>query len=378
MHLLSLPAALSVLAFVSALPSTTSNNYLPLLIWHGLGDRYDADGLHTVGDLAKKIHPGTHVHYIRIDDDGDQDRSATFFGNVTEQVSQVCEDLKANKELLKYSFAATGKSDELVVDAVGFSQGGQFLRGLLQRCDGLAIRSLVTFGSQHNGIAEIKACGQWDLLCKGALALMKSNAWTDYVQSRVVPAQYYRTLNESTGLASEEYLEHSNFLADINNERDVKNQTYKEKLVKSLGKFVMFIFVDDATVIPRESGWFSEVVNGTSEEDRVVIPLKERTMYKEDWLGLKKLDEQGKLVFKTHPGEHMQLDEDVLKEAFEEYFGSERREGQDTKVKFDCLEYKPSWLSEVFSEIKAAWERRGHFMAAWTGSWKSRMYKQGL
>lgn len=377
--LLSLPTAFSVLILASALPSpSTSDKPLPLLIWHGLGDRHDAEGLHSVGDLAKEVHPGTHVEYIRFDDNGDNDRSATFFGNVTEQITQVCTSLKDNHDLLTHSFLATGKRERLVVDAIGFSQGGQFLRGLLQRCDGLAIRSLVTFGSQHNGIAELKACGQWDLLCKGALALMKNNAWTDYVQSRVVPAQYYRNLNESTGLASEEYLEHSNFLADINNEREQKNETYKEKLSKGLlGKFVMFIFEDDKTVIPKESGWFAEVMNGTSEEGRLVIPLRERKMYKEDWLGLKSLDEQGKLVFKTHPGDHMQLEEKVLKKTFQEYFGPEKS-AIVPKVKFECKNCNPTWWSEVREEVKAAWKHREHWMQFWRERWTVQVYKPGL
>jgi palmitoyl-protein thioesterase len=35
---------------------------------------------------------------------------------------------------------------------------------------------------------------------------------------------------------------------------------------------------------------------------------------------LKALDKEGKLEFKTSPGQHMQLSEKVLKNTFEEYF----------------------------------------------------------
>jgi palmitoyl-protein thioesterase len=51
-----------------------------------------------------------------------------------------------------------------------------------------------------------------------------------------------------------------------------------------------------------------------------VTPLYERPIYQEDWLGLKALDKEGKLEFKTSPGQHMQLSEKVLKNTFEEYF----------------------------------------------------------
>ncbi|KAM0712496.1 hypothetical protein Q7P37_011593 [Cladosporium fusiforme] len=312
---------LALLPLASALPSsppptTSATKPLPLLIWHGLGDRYDAEGLHTVGELAAQIHPGTEVYYIHVADSGSDDQSGTFFGNITAQSVEICASITNNPNL-------TTSPDSGVVraDALGFSQGGQFLRGLVERCPGLHVRSLLTFGSQHNGIAQFQRCGTWDLLCKAAVALVGGNAWTDYVQNRVVPAQYYRELNETTGLPSHPYLEHSHFLADVNNERKDKNGLYAER-VAALEKFVMFVFEDDKTVVPKESGWFAEV-NETSGE---VTLLRERAIYKQDWIGLKELDRKGGLVFETVPGEHMQLDREDLKKAFKEYFGPERGE----------------------------------------------------
>jgi palmitoyl-protein thioesterase len=271
-------------------PAPASSKPLPLLIWHGLGDRYDADGLNSVGELAAKIHPGTEVYYIRVSDDGSDDQRATFFGNITEQSEEICASLATNKNL-------TDSSGIVRADALGFSQGGQFLRGLVERCPALSVRSLVTFGSQHNGIAQFQRCGTWDLLCKGAVALVGSNAWTDYVQSHVVPAEYYRELNKTTGLPSDGYLEHSHFLADVNNERAVKKGEYAARLA-ALEKFVMVVFEEDKTVVPKESGWFAEV----NETSGVVTELRDRAIYLEDWIGLKKLDEKGGLVFESVEG----------------------------------------------------------------------------
>lgn len=289
---------------------------LPLVIWHGLGDKFDNDGLRSTGELAQHVHPGTEVVFVRLDDDGGKDQQATFFGNVSAQIAQVCVDLRRDARLRDPRDLAVVR-----VDAMGFSQGGQFLRGLVQTCEGVSVRSLVTFGSQHNGIAEFQACGTWDFWCKGANAVMRGNAWTDYVQGRVVPAQYYRTLNETTGLASDEYLRASGFLADANNEREKKNRGYAKRLA-ALDKFVMYVFANDTTVIPKESGWFAEV-NRTSEE---VTHLRDRPIYKEDWLGLKELDEKGGLVFRSTPGGHMALDEAVLTKVYKEFFGPESRD----------------------------------------------------
>ena len=114
----------------------------------------------------------------------------------------------------------------------------------------------------------------------------------------------------------ENYLEYSNFLADINNERDVKNVTYKKNLMK-LNRLAMFMFEDDQIVHPKETAWFAEV-NGTSGK---VTPLDERPIYKEDWLGLKTLGDLGKLDFLTAPGQHMQISEKLLEWTFKKYFG---------------------------------------------------------
>ncbi|KAI1775135.1 alpha/beta-hydrolase [Hypoxylon cercidicola] len=272
---------------------------LPIVIWHGLGDTFSAEGLQSVGELAEKVNPGTFIYYVRLDESASNDRTATFYGNVTQQLEKVCDDLASHPIL----------STAPAVDAVGFSQGGQFLRGYVERCNFPPVRSLLTFGSQHNGIVDYKACSAADWLCKGAMALLHGNTWSSWVQSRLVPAQYFR---DPADLDS--YLEYSNFLADINNERELKNETYA-KNIANLENLVLYVFEDDTTVIPKETAWFEEV-NGIE-----VTPLRARSIYTEDWIGLKTLDRKGGLKFKTTPGDHMQLSDDVLENAFTEFFG---------------------------------------------------------
>jgi palmitoyl-protein thioesterase len=301
-----LPLALSSLILSATASPTPQASPLPVVIWHGLGDSFDGEGIQSVAQLAVDVHPGTYVRIVQLGEDGSADRSSTFFGNLTEQIETVCETFKADPRLMGAP----------AIDAVGFSQGGLFLRGYVERCaDGPPIRSLVTFGSPHNGIADI-VCQSSDWLCRGAIGIFKSNAWSGYVQNKIVPAQYYRTLDEETLLPSQQYLENSNFLADANNERELKNVAYAKRL-SALDKFVMYLFEEDETVIPKESSWFSEVYLETGE----ITELRNRTLYKEDWLGLKKLDKKGALEFRTIPGRHMQLSDEILTDAFEKYFG---------------------------------------------------------
>lgn len=308
------PRALSLVIYPEALlpPSTSplptfassssDDTPLPLVIWHGLGDSFDADGIKDIAELADAINPGTYTYAIHLADDGSSDRSDTFFGNVTKQIDDVCAQLAKDPIL----------STAPAIDALGFSQGGQFLRGYVERCNNPPVRNLITFGSQHNGISEFQNCkSATDFVCQGANALLKFGTWSNYVQSRLVPAQYYRDPEHL-----DDYLAHSNFLADINNERLSKNTTYKKNLA-SLETLVMYVFKDDLTVVPKETAWFSEV-NRTSGE---VTPLKERKIYTEDWIGLKQLDGRGSLVFKTIEGAHMALTDKVLNATFKTYFG---------------------------------------------------------
>jgi palmitoyl-protein thioesterase len=306
--IICLAICLASVVYASALPphSSTSEDDstpLPLVIWHGLGDNYAADGIEEVAQLAEKVHPGIFVYKIRLDDNASNDRSASFLGNLTLQLSQVCHDLASHPIL----------STAPAIDALGFSQGGQFLRAYVERCNAPPVRNLITFGSQHNGIAEFQSCAATDWLCKGAQALLRGNTWSSFVQSRLVPAQYYRNPLDLTS-----YLQHSNFLADINNEREVKNKTYRENLSK-LETFVMYMFDEDTTVIPKETGWFAEVVEGE------VTALRNRSIYTEDWLGLKELDERGALHFEKTNGGHMQFTDELLKQIFGRFLGPAKK-----------------------------------------------------
>ncbi|KAH8681043.1 palmitoyl-protein thioesterase precursor [Xylariales sp. PMI_506] len=310
--MLSLPRLLYLASFASLVLSKShrqparrlqddddDDTPLPVVIWHGLGDNYAAEGLQSVGEIIDEVNPGTLVYYVRLDESPSSDRSASFFGNLTEQVDKVCADLAGHQIL----------STAPAVDAIGFSQGGQFLRAYVERCNNPPVRNLVTFGSQHNGIVDYRACGPSDWLCRGAMALLHTNTFSQYVQSHLVPAQYFRDPADL-----DNYLDGSNFLADINNERALKNQTYADNIA-ALDNLVMYMFEDDTTVIPKETGWFEEVDGDTH------IPLRARPLYTEDWLGLRRLDRKGGLKFRTTPGDHMQISDKVLRETLKEFFG---------------------------------------------------------
>ena len=282
---------------------------VPLILWHGLGDSFDSDGIRSVADLYRDIYPNSPVYLVHIGDDGSADRHATFFGNLTDHLRDVCENLRSTPELANAPAA----------NALGFSQGGQFLRALVQRCSTPPIRNLITFGSQHNGIITFAQCAPDDWWCNTWSGTLKSNTFSSFAQANLVPAQYFR---DPADLDS--YLEFSNFLADVNNEREVKNDTYKRNIA-ALRRFVMYTFEDEDVVHPKESSSFAEFNTTTGK----ATPLRERKIYLDDWLGLRKLDKDGGLIFRDTPGKHMRIEDKALREAFEVYM---QPDGDDSKT----------------------------------------------
>lgn len=261
--------------------------FLPTVIWHGLGDYGASDGIQSfVSDISNY----TRSFAYAVDMGG---RDASFFGNANAQVDKLCAQLPLIPEL-KDGF-----------NAIGFSQGGQFLRAYVERCNEPPVRSLMTWGSQHSGIQQVP-CDEDSAICKSARALVRSNAFGAFVQGRIIPAQYYK------GFDYDAYLKGSLFLADINNEHPVKNTTYAANLA-SLEHFIMLQFKEDETVIPKASSFFENV------EDNKIVPVEKTSYYRD--LGLDKLARKHALYQHKVPGKHMQIRDKDLFKYIDRYFG---------------------------------------------------------
>ena len=61
-------------------------------------------------------------------------------------------------------------------------------------------------------------------------------------------------------------------------------------------------------MVPRDSAWFSWF------DGERLVPLREQALYKEDWLGLRALNESGRLLTEDCPGQHMQFSLDWFNE----------------------------------------------------------------
>ncbi|XP_042194300.1 palmitoyl-protein thioesterase 1 isoform X1 [Callorhinchus milii] len=262
----------------------------PLVIWHGMGDSCcNPLSMGFIKKLVEQKIPGIYVLSLEIGSSITEDMKNSFFMNVNDQVKLVCDVLSKDEKLQKG------------YNAMGFSQGGQFLRAVAQRCPSPAMFNLITFGGQHQGVYGLPHCpGESSHICDWIRNMLNTGAYRSAVQDHLVQAEYWHDpLNEDL------YRNKSIFLADINQERAI-NQSYKDNLMK-LKKFIMVKFLQDSMVDPVDSEWFGFYKVGQAKE---TYTLKESVLYKEDRLGLKTMDKAGKLQFLTVDGDHLQFSEE--------------------------------------------------------------------
>ncbi|XP_062265462.1 palmitoyl-protein thioesterase 1 [Platichthys flesus] len=273
---------------VAAGPVHVSNNgTVPLVIWHGMGD--SCCNPLSMGSIKKMVEediPGIYVISLMIGKNVVEDTENGFFMDVNKQVSMACSQLAQNPEL-KGGY-----------NAMGFSQGAQFLRAVAQRCPSPPMKTLISVGGQHQGVYGLPRCpGESSHICDWIRKALNGGAYRDLVQKHLVQAQYWHDpLNDDL------YKKHSLFLADINQER-VVNETYKKNL-QLLDKLVLVKFLQDTVVDPVDTEWFGFLKTGQAKE---METLQESVLYTEDRLGLAAMDKAGKLVFLASKGDHLQF-----------------------------------------------------------------------
>lgn len=266
-----------------------SDDPIPIVLWHGMGDTCcNPMSLGKVKSILEENIRGVYVTSLKFGSSFATDFKSGYFAQVDSLVEDACKLISSNQN------TRNG------YHAVGFSQGGQFLRAVAQRCPSPPMINLVTLGAQHQGVYGLPRCpGEETSYCDLARKLLNYGAYTDFVQRNLVQAQYWHD-----PLAENLYREKSLFLADINNERLPRNNSYKSNLV-NLNRLVMVKFNQDSMVDPPESEIFGFFQPGQSNK---IVPMNETRLYTEDWIGLRTLDEAGKMKIYEIDGDHLQFD----------------------------------------------------------------------
>jgi len=163
------------------------------------------------------------------------------------------------------------------------------------------VRNLATLGGPNKGVAEIPNCSE-GLICEVINFIAKNLVYFDKVQDFLGPAGYFR---DPTDL--DKYLADSVFLPLTNNEKDDKSSDIKDRF-SSLNGALLVMFSEDTVVYPKESEWFWEL----QSDYKTVKNVNETDFYLNDYIGLKELDEAGKVTYASFAGNHLQFTDEEI------------------------------------------------------------------
>ena len=259
---------------------------LPVAILHGIGDSCSNSGMSDFTDYFSQNLGGVYTVCIE-SGGGAQD----FFTSFKYQSEKACEKIKSDPNF-QWDFSV-----------VGLSQGALIARYIIEKCEMKgSVKRYISIGGPQMGVGSMPQCTS-GIICKAINRLIGMAVYSSYIQGLVGPAGYYKDItNYST------YLQYSSFLSDLNNEKDNKTSRHKDRFM-ALQKVVLIKFSEDTMIIPRETAWFQFYDN-----DKNVVDLKNSDFYKNDYIGLKTLDDQNKINFVEIQGNHLDFsDNDILR-----------------------------------------------------------------
>ena len=270
--------------FAAAL-GVASVSAVPTAIFHGLGDACIYPGMHSftkdiadqTGDYAKCLEVGNGSITSMTD-------------NFMDQAEKAC-----NKLLADDNFA---NADE--INVMGLSQGALLARYIVESCPIQGkVRNWASIGGPNMGVADIPHCFN-GFICNIVNSVARDFVYTSLIQNMIGPAGYFRDVAHES-----QYLAGSVFLPHLNNEEDEEAAKADRKArFSALNGALLMMFTEDTMVYPKESEWFQELA-----ADGTVQPLEESDFYKNDYLGLKTLNEAKKVQFVSVVGDHLQFTE---------------------------------------------------------------------
>jgi palmitoyl-protein thioesterase len=178
-------------------------------------------------------------------------------------------------------------------DLVCHSQGGLTCRAYIEMYGGSKVHNFVSLAGPQQGVYGVPdfnaLCPDYE--CPWLAKLVSQWAetgWTEPLfQQYLTVGQYWKN-----PLDYPLYLNTSAYLPDINNERSVKNPLYKENMIAMTGNLTLVMATEDHIVVPKESALFDFFTVG---QDKNITDMTETDGYKGDWIGLKTLNEGGRL-----------------------------------------------------------------------------------
>ena len=167
------------------------------------------------------------------------------------------------------------------------------------------VRNLVTLGGPNMGVSAIPGCGQKGLICSIINFIADQFVYFPLIQNLIGPAGYFRNPADIP-----DYLEYSVFLPYLNGEKKDSNYATLKNNFSSLNAALFVMFNEDTVIFPKETAWFWQL-----QADGSVLPVNQTAFYKDDLIGLRTLDEAGKVTYAAFDGNHLQFTDEQIKDV---------------------------------------------------------------
>nr|XP_056718720.1 lysosomal thioesterase PPT2 [Euleptes europaea] len=258
-------------ALVVLLLFTLTASYKPVIVIHGLFDSPSDFG--DLLDFINETHPGTNVTVVDL---FDRTESLKPLWMQVEGFRQVIYPIMQN--------AVNG------VHLICYSQGGLICRAILSTMPDHNVDTFISLSSPQMGQYGDTKYLKWlfpQHMKSNLYRLCYTQLGQDFSICNYWNDPHHRDL----------YLNNSNFLALLNDEKLNPNATAWKKNLLRIRKLVLIGGPDDGVIMPWQSSLFAFY-----DDNETVKEMKSQLVYLEDTFGLKTLDARGDISFYTMPG----------------------------------------------------------------------------
>ena len=262
---------------------------VPTAIFHGLGDCCLYPGMHSFSRQIKN-KTGDYAACVEVGNG----TLTSILENFETQAEKACANIQADSNF-------TGVPE---INVMGLSQGALLARYIATSCDlgDTKVRNLASIGGPNMGVDAVPGCLS-GFICDIVNDVARDLVYLPIVQNHLGPAGYFRNPQ-----AMNTYLKDSVFLPYVNNEEgDATVESTQKQRFSDLNGLLLMMFNEDTVVYPKESEWFQSY-----DENMNLLPVEETDFYQNDYLGLKTLNEAGKITFSSVDGDHLQFSTDDI------------------------------------------------------------------
>ncbi|KAJ8920980.1 hypothetical protein NQ315_015775 [Exocentrus adspersus] len=244
--------------------------YKPVILLHGILTGFES--MELIKNRIEQKHPGTIVYNV-VEFGG-----WSSLDNMWYQVQQLGENIT--------NFS---KQHPDGVNFLGYSQGALLARTILQANPDHNVHRFISLSGPQAGQYGTQFLHLYfpGLALRTAFELFYSRVGQHTSVGNYWKDPYHQSL----------YLNYSQYLPYVNNEIESNRSTEFKTALTKLNKLVLIGGPDDNVITPWQSSQF-----GFYNENGTVVNFIDRDIYKEDRIGLRTLDEKGKLVMVTVPG----------------------------------------------------------------------------